>query len=181
MNNKIQYALLAGVFALAGSMTAYAGEPNKTAGLTEDEKEFLTEAAEDNLEMQAMIKMGGLKGSHTKVKEFSKEITPLHTSMADQLKGLATKKGINLPATLEKDDRLKLDVMEKLSGLTFDKRFMKEMVDENTDLIENFDEALRECNDAELKSFAEKTVPQLRDHLAKAKVVLSTLEGNASN
>jgi putative membrane protein len=130
--------------------------------------------------MQAMAKMGTTKGSHTKVKEFSKELTTAHTALMTRIKELATKKGAPIPTAMEKDDRLKLDAIEKLSGLTFDKRFMKEVADEHEDMIENYEEAIRESKDADVKSFAEKSLPGIRDHLAKAKTIVSELEGSAS-
>lgn len=109
------------------------------------------------------------KASSAQVKEFAKMMVADHTKANDELKMIATKKGIILPTDLAKKDQMAMDKLSKLSGADFDKAYSAEMHKDHVKTVAEFEEASKTVKDPELKGFAEKTLPTLRAHLEKAK------------
>ena len=56
----------------------------------------------------------------------------------------------------------------KLTGKSFDQAFVKQMVDDHTSTIKAFENESKNGTDADLKSWVDKTLPTLRDHLKMA-------------
>ena len=57
----------------------------------------------------------------------------------------------------------------KLTGKSFDQAFVKQMVDDHTSTIKAFEDESKKGTDTDLKSWVDKTLPTLRDHLKMAK------------
>ena len=56
----------------------------------------------------------------------------------------------------------------KLTGKSFDQAFVKQMVDDHTSTIKAFEDESKNGTDTDLKSWVDKTLPTLRDHLKMA-------------
>ncbi len=54
------------------------------------------------------------------------------------------------------------------TGKEFDKEYMNMMVDDHKEDIDAFEKAAEKGNDADLKAFAAKTIPTLKQHLEMA-------------
>lgn len=52
---------------------------------------------------------------------------------------------------------------------SFDREYIKHMVDGHTKSVELFTRASKECKNEQLRAFAEKTLPTIKEHLEKAK------------
>lgn len=57
-----------------------------------------------------------------------------------------------------------MEGMSKMSGANFDREFMKAIIKDHKKDIDLFEKQARSGRDAELKAFAEKTLPTLREH-----------------
>ncbi len=58
-----------------------------------------------------------------------------------------------------------LDKMRKLEGAAFDQAYIADQIKDHEKAIALFEKEARSGKDAELKAFAEKTLPTLKDHL----------------
>jgi putative membrane protein len=87
-----------------------------------------------------------------------------HGKAVDELKSIATKKALGLPAMLEKKAREDVDDLAKKTGLDFDKAYLTTMVDKHEDSVELFEDAAKNCKDADLRTFANKLLPTLKAH-----------------
>lgn len=58
--------------------------------------------------------------------------------------------------------------LNELSGVEFDRAYVKVMVSDHKKAVSKFDAAAKSLSDAELKAFASKTLPTLRTHLEHA-------------
>lgn len=68
----------------------------------------------------------------------------------------------------------KLNLLKQKSGAEFDREYMTMMVKDHTKAVKLFENASTH-SDAEIKAFATKTLPLLRDHLSSAQTILSSL------
>ena len=127
-------------------------------------------AASDSFEIQT----GNLalqKSSMTEVREFAQEIINDHTASSQELLSLAQQKNIQVPTTLPEDKQNKVNRLSGLSGTEFDKAFSDEQEDAHEEAVELYEQAAEDLEDADLKAFAQRTLPVLRMHLEHAQTL----------
>jgi putative membrane protein len=100
-----------------------------------------------------------------------------HSKANDELKQLATTKGLTLPATLSAEHQKTADELAKKKGKDFDKAYMNDMVKDHEKDVAEFQKQSTSAQDPDLKAWATKTLPTLQDHLKQAKQVSSSLAG----
>ncbi|WP_234736822.1 DUF4142 domain-containing protein [Tellurirhabdus bombi] len=141
------------------------------AGVDDDDSEFAITAASGGMMEVELGRMAQEKGQSQQVKDFGAMMVQDHSKANDELKALAAAKNITLPGTLSDKHQKHVDDLSKLSGAEFDKEYVKLMVNDHKEDIDEFEEAAKEDQDADLKAFAAKTLPTLKAHHAKIKAI----------
>jgi putative membrane protein len=135
------------------------------AAVDKDDAKFAVAAANGGM---AEVELGTLaqqKAVNAKVKDFGAMMVTDHSKANDEMKALAKSKGITLPDSIDtKEQKVKADLSAK-SGADFDKAYVSNMIDDHKEDIKEFEDAAKNCKDADLKAFAEKTLPTLKMHL----------------
>jgi putative membrane protein len=103
-----------------------------------------------------------------------------HSKANDDLKQAATAEGIDLPSEIDAKTRATIDKLSKLSGVEFDKAYMKDMVKDHEHDVAEFAKAAKH-SDSPVGSFAGKALPTLRDHLKMARDVEKEVGGRATS
>ena len=116
-------------------------------------------------------RMAAQKGYEEEVRQFAQRMIDHHSRANAELKQLASQKSLTLPAELDRVRNDSVDRLSKLSGSEFDKTYMGLMVEEHTKAVSEFELASANAQDSDVKSFASKTAPLLREHLAMAKTI----------
>jgi putative membrane protein len=163
---------LAPAFAQSSTGAAAQNSEAKTKGTSANrmgaDNTFVTKAANGGM---AEVKLGTLatqKAANPDVKAFGQQMVDDHGKANDELKQLASSRGITLPTDIDAKEQAKYDRLSKLSGAEFDRAYMKEMVsDHRTDVAEFRHESER-GSDADVKAWATKTLPTLEHHLQMA-------------
>lgn len=70
------------------------------------------------------------------------------------------------------------DKLAKFSGADFDREYMDTMVKDHVKDVKEFEEASAKAKDADVKAWAAKTLPTLREHLQMARDVNSKVAGS---
>lgn len=91
-----------------------------------------------------------------------------HQKTNEALKTIADSKGVNLPDEPALIMKGKLKLLEKKEGVEFDKAFAEHTVNDHKGDIKAFEKMAGKAGDADVKSFARKTLPTLKEHLALA-------------
>ncbi|MXV52724.1 DUF4142 domain-containing protein [Pedobacter sp. HMF7647] len=144
---------------------------DSTANVKEDDSEFMTKAASGGMLEVELGKLAQEKGASSRVKNFGAMMVKDHTKAGDELQVLAKTKNVTLPQTLGKDHQDMFDKLKNEKGIDFDKEYMKMMVSDHKEDIEEFNDAAKEGKDADVKAFASKTLPVLTMHLDSAKAI----------
>jgi putative membrane protein len=152
------------------AMATTTGESGGTlTSMTNDDKEFVSKAGMGGL---AEVQMGNLalqKASSADVKAFGQRMVTDHSKANAELAQLATVKGLALPTELGGEHKDAYDHLNSLSGAEFDKAYMKHMVEDHEKDVAEFDKASTSATDADVKAWAGKTLPTLKEHLEQAK------------
>ena len=162
--------------ATSGSQGA-AGAPAKGSSLSSDDKGFISQAAQNGHAEIDTSKLALEKASDPKVKEFAKMMIEDHTKANEELKALASSKGVEAPddPSLLQRGKSKL-MLSTADGADFDRRYAESMgVDAHKETIELFEKAAGSAEDADVKAFAKKTLPKLQEHLKMAQQLVKGL------
>lgn len=141
---------------------------NGTATQDTEGAEFMVKAASGGLMEVELGKMAQQKASNPDVKAFGTQMVQDHGKANEELKTLAAAKNITIPPTPGEDHQKHIDELGKLTGAEFDKQYMDMMVKDHQEDIELFENTTNEETDAEVKAFAQKTLPTLKMHLEMA-------------
>lgn len=142
-----------------------------TKPVDEKSAEFAVKAAAGGLMEVEMGKLAQEKATNPRVKNFAAMMVTDHTKANDELKMLASQKGITLPGTLDEDAQKHIDELNKKTGKDFDKEYMKMMTYVHKDNEHFFEKAAGDLQDADLKGFAGKVYPIIKTHLDSAHVI----------
>ena len=146
------------------------------ANLSGDDKEFVTKAAIGGMAEVQMGQLASSKATSADVKAFGQRMVTDHSKANDELKSLATTKGLALPTDLDDEHKNDMQKLSTLTGKDFDKAYMDNMVKDHEKDVNEFQKASGSAGDADLKAWAGKTLPTLQQHLQMAKDVQSKVK-----
>lgn len=150
----------------AGGSKASTSAASKTAA--NPDRAFVEKAAMGGM---AEVELGNLaqqKASSDEVKQFAMRMVQDHGRANDDLKQVASSKGIDLPTALDRKHKGDVERLGKMSGAQFDRAYMSHMVDDHKKDVADFKRAAGSAKDPEVRSFAAKTLPTLEEHLKLA-------------
>ncbi|MCG2591686.1 DUF4142 domain-containing protein [Ramlibacter sp. XY19] len=141
--------------------------PAVFAAVSKKDQEFFTKAAGGGMFEVEAGKLAQSKGQSDGVKSFGSMLEKDHGAANEELKALAAKKGAKLPDAVPAKMQKTLDKLAKSKH--FDQDFVKEvgLHDHKTD-IALFEKTAKGASDADVKAFASKTLPTLKEHLKHA-------------
>jgi len=147
-----------------------------TSPLSAADKDFAMKAAEGGMAEVSIGQMAAQKATDADVKNFGNRMVNDHGKAGDELKQLATNKGIALPTDLNAEAKKTSADLARKSGKDFDKSYMNDMVKDHEMDAREFEKASKDVQDPDLKSWASKTLPVIQDHLRMAKQIASKLK-----
>ncbi|CAG1018704.1 hypothetical protein BURC_03512 [Burkholderiaceae bacterium] len=139
------------------------------AALAPFDQEFMTKAVEGGQFEVEVAKLAAEKASDAAVKAFAQMLVADHGAANDRLREIATSHNVALPASLPEEKKKELDRLAQLSGAEFDREFVKiaGLKDHRHD-IDEFEKASAQAQNADVKNFAQSTLPTLKKHLEAA-------------
>lgn len=157
-----------------------AREQNENNTETEKDAEFAVDATDAGLFEIQVASLAKKKAYSSRVKEFADMMIDDHTKANDELRSLASKKGIALPDVMCEDCQKKYyDLDQKTTGEDFDKEYMDMMVKGHRDVVETFEKEAKNGNDTELTVWAQGKLPALRHHLQEAENIRQSVDENS--
>jgi putative membrane protein len=142
------------------------------AVLNEPDRLFFMRAAQSGfLEIEAS-KMAQNQASAAPIKSFASTMISDHTAADSELKALAAQKKVTLPENDAGANQADLDRLKKLKGAAFDTAYAQRIgVSAHNEAVALFDNTSKSAADADVKSFAAKTLQTLQHHLEMAKTL----------
>jgi putative membrane protein len=183
--NRLLTTLFVMTFAAAMTITSAVAQQDKdsngtatsskhSAGTAASDKSFVKKAAEGGLAEVELGQLATQKASSEEVKKFGQRMVDDHSKANDQLKQVAAQQQIDLPTEPSAKDKATKARLEKLSGEKFDRAYMSDMVKDHRKDVGEFAHEAKMGKDPAIKSFAESTLPTLREHLKEAEKIAPT-------
>jgi len=144
---------------------------SQSSSLDRKDTKFLNKAANSSMMEFELSKMALAKSKNERIKSFSSMLMNDHTNVEEELRTLASQKGLNLPTTLTSRSKRNVDKLQAKDGVKFDKDFIKIILSSHQNALSDFKEATEETEDSEVKEFASRTLPILSMHLDSANAI----------
>jgi putative membrane protein len=136
-----------------------------------DDAKFAVSAANGGMAEVALGSLAQKNAANNKVKDFGAMMVSDHSKANDELKALAKNKNITLPDSVSADEKKSMDDLSKKAGKAFDKAYVSNMIDDHKKDIKEFEDATNNLKDPDLKAFAIKTLPTLKNHLTAIQAI----------
>ena len=141
------------------------------------DQKFVEEAAAGGLKEIEFGRIAADKANDPVVKQFGERMVRDHGDANKKLMEVAQARGVVTPPKLGSSDQRMLDKLAKMSGDKFDRAYLDAMVKDHQRDIKDIRKELKSGKDAEVKKFAEDTLPLLEDHLKRAQDMQSKVKG----
>ena len=167
MKSRPLTLLSTAIVALAAGLDAHAAD---TSNLYHQDKSFLKDAAEGgNTEVEAS-QVALSQSTSADVKTFAQQMVDDHGKAGSELKALADQKGVKVsdtPSTLQKAE---IKMLSGRKGSSFDQHYAESIgVKAHEDTVKLFQKEVDKGTDADVKAWAQKTLPALQHHLEMAR------------
>jgi putative membrane protein len=141
------------------------------AGCGPTTADFVQKAAMSDMYEVEAGKIATQKGQSDAVKQFGQQMVDAHTKTTQELTTIVQQKNIKveLPTKLDTKHQKLIDDLNSASAQDFDKTYAKQQVDGHQAAVKLFKRYAARGDDADLKAFAEKTLPTIEHHLDAAK------------
>jgi putative membrane protein len=138
---------------------------NATLGISPSTPDFVKQVAISDMFEIESNKLGQEKGNAAE-KSFASQMVQDHTKTSTELKALVSsgKVKAELPAALDSAHQSKLDKLKSKTGKDFSSDFDSMQQDAHKDAVSLFERYANGGDNAELKSWAAKTLPALKHH-----------------
>jgi len=167
-------AAVAGAMLLCGSMglaqmhdsAPQTGQaPGQNPGT---DRMFVTKAMQGSM---AEVQLGQLtlqKSNNQQVKEFAQRMIDDHTKLNDQMKPVAQQLGVTVPNEISKNDRKTMAKLQALSGPAYDQAYIKDMVKDHKQDLNEFQMEASSGQDQTVKDAATQGSKVIAQHLQMA-------------
>ncbi|HXQ02260.1 MAG TPA: DUF4142 domain-containing protein [Candidatus Udaeobacter sp.] len=156
--------LTVAALSVAGAAMGQDSPEAKSSSLSVKDKTFMKKAAKGGMMEVAMGNLAEQNGQSEDVKSFGKRMVTDHSKANDELKSIASKKGVQLPSK------------EPTTKWSSDKAYMDAMVKDHEKDLAEFQEEAKTGSDSDVKKFAEDTAKMVQEHLELAKETQSKLK-----
>lgn len=163
-----------------GNMGGQSGAGGQMGGgaLSSNDRNFVMTAAMSGMAEVEMGRMAVERGASDAVKQFGQRMIDDHTRTNSELMQITSTLGVTPPAALDARHRAASAKLARLSGPAFDRAYAKQMVDDHQKAVSLFQRESERGANPELKSFAARTLPALREHLEMARGLSQATRNN---
>jgi putative membrane protein len=165
---KSGFAVTATLCLLALGAVAQSGNSGSGSQLSASDKTFMNKAAQGGMAEVELGQLATEKGQSDDVKKFGQRMVDDHSKANDQLKSLASQKGVTLPTDVSAKDKALKSRLSNMSGSQFDHAYIQAMVKDHKEDIAEFQKEANSGKDSDVKNWASQTLPTLQDHLKMA-------------
>ncbi|MDW6026623.1 DUF4142 domain-containing protein [Mesorhizobium sp. BAC0120] len=162
--------------AAAAAVALTIGLPALAADSAQD---FVDKAASGGIFEVDSSKIAQDKARDQSVKDFAQKMIDDHGKANAKLKTIAGEEKLKVPTELDAKHKSDLDALRSAKD-PVDNEYVQMQRDAHTDAVKLFESYAKDGDNAQLKAFAQETVPTLKMHKDMIEKIASTMDGNSS-
>ncbi|QRM34433.1 DUF4142 domain-containing protein [Microvirga sp. VF16] len=137
--------------------------------------QFVTQAANSDMFEIQSSQLALNKTQDSRIRDFAQQMVQDHTAASDKLKAAA--QGQTVPTALDQEHAQMLQQLQQASDNDFNRSYVRMQLDGHQKAVTLFDNYGQNGDDAQIKQFAQQTLPTLRQHLQHITEIHSRLLG----
>ena len=173
---KTSTRFLIGIFSCLAAVSFISSPAHAADSVSAGDKAFIMKAAQGGMTEVQLGQLAADKGTSQDVKDFGARMVTDHGKANDELKSIASSKGITLPDKVDSKHQAMVDKMNGLSATAFDKAYVNAMVAAHKKDDELFAKEASSGHDADIKAFAAKTDEMVKTHLSMIQGIQSKMK-----
>lgn len=134
-----------------------------------DAKSFVQKAAQGNMAEIKMAELGIRRAQNDQLKDFARQLHRDHLQASNKLHTVAQQLGVTPEKELKGKHQQELKKLESASN--FDREFTLAALKDHAHDVALYEKAQSHIRDAQVKQYAEQTLPTLRQHLEKTRTL----------
>jgi putative membrane protein len=146
------------------------------ADVSAADKTFVLKAAQGGTTEVQLGQTAAAKAASQDVKDFGAKMVTDHGKANDELKMLASTKGITIPGSLDSKHQAMVDKLSAKSGAAFDSAYVAAMVKAHQKDDTLFSDEASSGSDPDIKAFAAKTDQIVKMHLSMIQEIQSKMK-----
>lgn len=146
-----------------------------TLASAQSDSEFIKKAASGGMMEVALGKVAQKKAISNDVKQFGARMVKDHSKANDQLMQLAKNKKLAIPNQLMDEHQKHIDKLSATADEKFDQAYMDVMLKDHKKDIKEFEDAIKEVKDNEIRAWVQQTLPVLKEHYEMAQIIEDNL------
>jgi putative membrane protein len=133
------------------------------------DQQFVQQAASSGMAEVELSNMVAGKSQNEAVKQLAQRIAQDHQQGNQQLQSAVQQANGTMPTDLDESAQDMRDRMSKMSGAALDKAYINHIIEHHQKDIQLYEQEANNGTESGIKSFAQSTLPTLREHLQMAK------------
>ena len=130
---------------------------------------FVQRVAADVLADVALGRLAAQRATRPEVKEFARTLADEQSRAYEDLKALAAQKKFALPSEPRPEQKAQIGQLEATTGAAFDEAYLAATAASRAGALALFDEAAGAWGDPDVKTWAARLLPTLKQRLARAR------------
>lgn len=152
-----------------------------SAAVPQAAMDFVKKAAVGGMYEVQSSQLATTASQSAEVQQFAQQMITDHSAANQQLKQLAASKNIQVPQTLDEKHQKMLSRLQKATGENFDTTYGRQQMKAHQEAVQLFQKAAIELTDPDLKAFAERALPKLKQHAEMAKKLPGASQAKEQN
>lgn len=153
----------------SGETRSTSPQPTAADKLSDSDRQFIMKAAAGGKEEVELGRLAAARASNPDVKSFGSRMMQDHSKAGDELTQLASRLGVSTAGQEDPTQKEPYARLSKLKGAEFDRAYMTDMVKDHVEDVSEFERYSNTAENPDLKAWASKTLPTLREHLQSAR------------
>jgi putative membrane protein len=134
---------------------------------------FVKRVAADVLAEVALSRLAAQRATRPEVKEFAQTLADEQSRAYEDLKVLAAQKKFTLPSEPRPEQKAQIGQLEATTGAAFDEAYLAATAASRAGALALYDEAAGAWGDPDVKTWAARLLPTLKQRLARARELLA--------
>lgn len=131
---------------------------------SEHNAQFVVNATAGNLAEIQFAELAKQKSPNAEIKELAQTLVNDHTAALNDLKTIASRKNISVPAELTDAAKDKLQKLTNEKPADFDKTWTNELMEKHQQTISDYEAALGTVTDPDIQTWINIVLPKIRTH-----------------
>ncbi len=129
------------------------------------DQQFMAQAGSGGLTRMELGQLAEKNGGNLRIKNFGKMMIKDQIKANKVLLRIAKSNNVNLPASPDAQEQAVINSLSQKTGKDFDKAYISSVITGHNNDIKTFEFASKNCSDPDIKAFARKSLPVLKNHL----------------